>query len=297
MQDQENIPPASPSRPPTSALGQLSPVAYPVKNTFIHYGTPCRTERRMVATPKTVPPDFRPEQQIWQLQQSPMLGQQPMHQQQPQQLPPAFAMPAQTRPAAEVAAPRPTVQADTGAGVAPLRLFDFLPSPSMNPAPQVLQQQTPQATMQGPPMPFNDGSGTAPVPLWQRMDAMTMQQMPVSAPNQAGNFLCPFNGASEGMQAISWPPPWASGEYANTGSCPVAMVNAPVRPPPNPCAGQGLAPCSPAGMTFGGCFPSGATMPVAGSGSIIGPSAYSGAYSAATPMQQQFYQPAPLLQQ
>jgi hypothetical protein len=114
--------------------------SFPVKNTFIHYGTPVRGTTGCGGTPKTVPPDFAPEAEWLDLSLAP------------------FPYGTQPAPSAPLASPMPNTggrpgpdawragadregQSTRGRGVAPLRLFDFLPSPTIQAPPSVLHMQ------------------------------------------------------------------------------------------------------------------------------------------------------------
>lgn len=224
--EQENIAPhtlamqkvRTPVPSPRPGRGQCTAM-YPVRNTFIHYGThtPLRAEKNRLASPKTVPPNFAPEESL-ALETAPV---------------PAW--PPATRAFMSSAVPE---TAPRGAGVAPLRLFDFLPSPKV---PEVMHpticgqiSQVPQMpgvptmqvtqTMASPPTTFGafDGANAQ----WQDMGpARMVQQIP----------QLPFGANIEAFQPIQ--PPWApwgmaagAADYSHPGSLPSSMMQVPAAP-------------------------------------------------------------------
>mmetsp|Transcript_87084 Transcript_87084/g.150254 ORF Transcript_87084/g.150254 Transcript_87084/m.150254 type:complete len:350 (+) Transcript_87084:1-1050(+) len=280
MQNQENRPPVQPQvKEVVIGSPRTSPGAsFPVKNTFIHYGTPLRTSTAGLSTPKTVPPDFAPEALAacapWPFSQPSQSPQGPLS-----PLPNTGGRPGpeNRRPnAVGMQAPAVVGAADAGAtgqrgGVAPLRLFDFLPSPTVQPlqppqqlptlqpaplqAPMLqMQAQPPQPmpTMQHPslqaappPPTYTQGAGAAlpntaaqqslpiQVPLWQRLDSVSnTSQVPTMQPPTGVAAFAPMPfPPAEGLQAIAWPPWQNGGDMSFLGA-----------PPPNPCQGSAPAP-------------------------------------------------------
>lgn len=264
--------------------------AFPVKNTFIHYGTPLRTTSVGLSTPKTVPPDFAPEAAStcdlapWPFAQPSQSPQGPLS-----PLPNTGGRPgleSRRFNAAGAQAPVVSGEADAGAtgqrgAVAPLRLFDFLPSPTVQPLPPPqqlsalqhaplhapilqMQAQPPQALPtiqhpppQAPPPPptYTQGAGAAlpntaaqhsmplQVPLWQRLDsASNASQAPTMQPSTGVATFAPMQfPPSEGLQAVAWPP------WQNGGD--LSFLTA---PPPNPCQGSAPAPMGSAPASMAG---------------------------------------------
>eukprot|EP00442_Polarella_glacialis_P046730 CAMPEP_0115135336 /NCGR_PEP_ID=MMETSP0227-20121206/55664_1 /TAXON_ID=89957 /ORGANISM="Polarella glacialis, Strain CCMP 1383" /LENGTH=356 /DNA_ID=CAMNT_0002542053 /DNA_START=90 /DNA_END=1161 /DNA_ORIENTATION=+ len=287
------------NRPPTVAVSvshkqvrtpapspQRGPVGFPVKNTFIHYGTPImRTPNRAMATPKTVPPNFAPEAEaaaaaglrtpvlgVWSAGRPPVpdwpadLGLQMQQMQQMQQMY-HMPQPMQTMPQHMQTMPQPMQpmqpmlqpmqpmahQAQsaasgraTGAGIAPLRLFDFLPSPKVQP--ESMQHFAP---MMPPPMPLPSmvQMPLQPVPGAEApfMMAAPLPPLPQLGPGTAGSAPCYTAGPAFSAPAASYcsyggapplaPPAWQHFSAGDTSSVP---------PPP-------LLP-----PTVGGCTPEGA---------------------------------------
>lgn len=256
--DQENRPPSAmlgvkevrtpaPS-PPRPGHGQQP--GHPVRNTFIHYGTPLRAGTRALASPKTVPPNFAPEVQegltieaAWTTQQ--------------RQQPTVPEWPPVARPSATyfstverlpLAVEAPNLR---GAGIAPLRLFDFLPSPKVQPVqgtavmPQ-LQGQMPPMPVAGmpamqvaptPQMAFGTAFEGAAPQLWHQ-DVGRMPQ-PMPAPYGAVQEVL----SSQGFQPA---PPWAS-----WGTVDYSFSSVGLPPPPSMPAGSlpmQAAPAPPASM-------------------------------------------------
>lgn len=217
MHNQENLLPEQPlvkqvatpaGSPPRPANGQ--PVAaFPVKNTFIHYGTPVRTTMRTAASPKTVPPNFAPEGVL--RERAAPSAQAP------------FLMPVtglRNSPRTLVTGPveEGTSAKSSAGGVAPLRLFDFLPSPTLTqaPPPELPNLQS-QATVSVPPLVLGNGATTS-LPLWHRLD-ISMSPLLVSVPNSLGPYtpVSPFSSNAEGFQTVSWP--WGGSECNTHGGC------------------------------------------------------------------------------
>jgi hypothetical protein len=277
----ENRPPEPQNPAKEGAAGNASGAgAFPVKNTFIHYGTPVRTSTRALASPQTVPPNFAPEGLIaregglaseWppgglgpgshffgsygggsscggglqQLLQQPVPypfggphsavvggGPPPL----PGLVAPSIwpsASASGSRPAAAAAATAATFAAFTGPGVvggdagptkrgiAPLRLFDFLPpaAPGGNGQPLPVCGAHPGGTITVPAGASLGNAGVSPcaasqVPLWSPMDAALppMPSIPGAAA-VAGPYAAPppFPGtATDGLQAVGWSP-WGGG--------------------------------------------------------------------------------------
>lgn len=208
MQNQENRPPVATSAK-EAPFG--SPRPLPVKNTFIHYGTPIRANTGIHGTPKTVPAHFAPEAELSELFLAPFPGSQPS-------APIASPMPntgGRPGPEAWRAGADREGQPNRGRGVAPLRLFDFLPSPTVQaPPPQVLQMmpqapgQVPTTAFMPPPPPQHavPNSGCVGIqavsqPFWQ---AEPMAQAPCMAPAPT---YAPMQYCAEGLQASSLQPP------------------------------------------------------------------------------------------
>eukprot|EP00933_Yihiella_yeosuensis_P081249 TRINITY_DN94820_c0_g1_i1.p1 TRINITY_DN94820_c0_g1~~TRINITY_DN94820_c0_g1_i1.p1 ORF type:complete len:306 (+),score=70.54 TRINITY_DN94820_c0_g1_i1:114-1031(+) len=250
MTKEVRTPAMSPTRP-TKENG----VAFPVKNTFIHYGSPCaRTPTRVLATPKTVPHNFAPEvaaemrhgslQQTAQMTPVPdwpgklqeQLPPLPIHQDQntqvshacyqvsqsvlqvpqnmplqaPQHLAPQQPSPQPPQHSPSSGAPAARSSSAAASGVAPLRLFDFLPSPK-------IQQPDPVPAAQLQPVP--------PPPFFP-------PQLPSQQPvvPQAQHVQQVQAQSAAGMQQVVWgaqpPQPQAhqmAGHVPYGGSAPYAM--------------------------------------------------------------------------
>lgn len=215
--------PAPSSTPPAEgSTGE----GFPVKNTFIHYGppgTPLRSTKRDMTSPQTVPPDFAPEVALAQLRGLPTPGR-----------------------ASGATVPAPPTFPGTAGTVAPLRLFDFLPSPVAQ-APST----TPAASLA--PTPALPVGGAAPnivcggqAPMWQ----VVAPQVTAPAVGMPGQFMPPPPplATPEGLQqAVQWSP-WGGGP-------------APAVAAPNSCAAvpttmpRVAAPAYPAGgpVQMSGC--------------------------------------------
>jgi len=234
MHNQENRPPAATTQeaPPFG-----SPKPLPVKNTFIHYGTPIRHTTGVRGTPKTVPPDFAPEARLLEPLQIPFPG--AAVESQPSPIPNTGGRPG---PDAWRAGAEQPVQLARGRGVAPLRLFDFLPSPSTAPAQgssASVLQLAPRAAavtnfMAQPAAPSTavgvgcqaQVPGSVPV-FWQHMEPPVQSSMappPTNAPMSYGVDLQSYLQPS-GVQQHSWPAAWNSGVQQTTVQLPAATAH------------------------------------------------------------------------
>jgi len=209
MQNQEN---RAPMGVTSNEAPFGSPRPLPVKNTFIHYGTPIRHGTGISGTPKTVPPNFAPEADLLGISLAPFPG--ATSSLQPAPFPMASPM------ACPMASPMPNTggrpgpdhyrnvaerdgQANRSRAVAPLRLFDFLPSPTVQQAPQPhLVQMMQQAPAQ---MPVNTFMVAPPPPqtvapqLWQQTEpAVHAQSVMAPAPTYA-----PMGYCTEGIQSLN----------------------------------------------------------------------------------------------
>lgn len=231
--DQENMPPSvvcgkatqvrtpAPSPPRPAAAG----AAYPVRNTFIHYGTPLRAGARAVASPKTVPPNFAPEESL-QFESVPQAV---------PEWPPSVAY-QPTMMMMMMMPPAQAVDASRGAGIAPLRLFDFLPSPKVQsvPAGATLHPMAPMPfqmqVAQPPPMPF--GSAFAPSDgaigqpqLWTSASDLSRQRMP---PHYVPEGYQPA-WSNWGHPVVDYPPSMPSVQAPT--ALPASMPAPPLCPP------------------------------------------------------------------
>lgn len=291
MQNQENLTPApaelqrevGAETPRQQGRAVAAPSAanngsYPVRNTFIHYGTPLRSAPRTMASPKTVPPNFAPEQALLFDGVEPMnyYGAPP---------PPLFLCPGggaapalpPTQPPQgsppRVAASRPAGAGGYGAeaptqrgAVAPLRLFDFLPSPSASvqasvpgtyaaaPAPSTctttptwMQNLAPPA-MPGPWNQTYSGQAYSGTPTFQQGVPMGTFQMPPPPPVGYGPELCAFpqqgfqQQVGQTMQFQQWAPQGSTVigacNQAPQGCYMVPQMPAQMQPPPVQAASQ-----------------------------------------------------------
>jgi len=186
---------------------------FPVKNTFIHYGTPVRGTTGSRSTPKTVPHDFAPEAEfdasLWPAPIS--VGSQPRV-----SAPISSPMPnTGGRPGPEAwraAAERDGQQPARGRGVAPLRLFDFLPSPTTVPALQPPLWQPLEQSVAAPTMAISHHT-MAPPPPYAPM------AMPTDGSLQASTLQA---------SSIVQPSPWSSwnggGDLRFSSAAPVATM-------------------------------------------------------------------------
>lgn len=243
--------------PVSRGLG-LTPRAFPVKNTFIHYGTPVSHAQRALASPKTVPPNFAPEQHEEEARAAAI----------PEERLPPFTLsyltqscgrpPTAPGPAAAVGQP---LQGPRGQGIAPLKLFDYLPSPKAQQMAPLVPQMAPLVPQmpgtQAPPgvaqpqvllgaggcggnpncgtCNFCSCCGAMPWPMQHQMPPLPMPQMPPlpppmppMAPSQQGPFVpMPNFGCHQESfaSAMGWTP-WAAGSDYGYGP----PVGAP-RPP------------------------------------------------------------------
>lgn len=208
----------------------------------------------MSSPPKTVPPNFAPEGILADV--APLAARQPS--------PPAYA----ARAATVIPPETPTQR-----GIAPLRLFDFLPSPTMpQPAamtqqvvPQLQSQPAPGVQVLAPTMMTSSGccgssTGAMHVNMWQQQQAsMPQVQAPTTTMGTGSYPAQQFNIDANGMPSVIWPGPWNSGGPASS---------APSRPPPTLPGFNGSYGCSADGgilggnsMAVGGCsFGSGPSM-------------------------------------
>lgn len=237
MQNQENRPPqASSNQAGAETPTAISGAGFPVKNTFIHYGTPLRTTS-VSSPPKTVPPNFAPEGILADV--APLAA--------PQMSPSAFA----ARAATAIPPETPTQR-----GIAPLRLFDFLPSPTMQQpagmpqqvAPQMQSQPAPGVQVLAPTMMTSGGccgssTSAMPVNMWQQQATMPQVQAPGTAMGTGSYPAQQFSMDTNGAQSMLWLGPWNNGGPA---------VNAPSRPPPMLPGFNGSYACPPDGCISGG---------------------------------------------
>eukprot|EP00440_Ansanella_granifera_P065091 gb/GFBE01070581.1/.p1 GENE.gb/GFBE01070581.1/~~gb/GFBE01070581.1/.p1 ORF type:complete len:319 (+),score=51.23 gb/GFBE01070581.1/:1-957(+) len=218
----------SPAPSPPRPVANETNLGFPVKNTFIHYGTPMRTPTRSLATPKTVPPNFKPPEELRAAlppfavprQPQPAVPEWPGHAAAPQtQHVQAHVVQTAQPPAAQqvqgLVAPR--------AGIAPLRLFDFLPSPKVKKDIQmVMPSQLPSSVPPPPQMPpcvqpqaqplhaapAFQAPYPAPVPppLLQLSAGTSFGQMP-EPPTQAPMMAAPSVWSVSGDAPCPPPPP------------------------------------------------------------------------------------------
>lgn len=195
-----------------------SPRPLPVKNTFIHYGTPIRHTTGIVGTPKTVPPNFAPEADLLGFSLAPCPAA-------TSSLQPSPLNPSPIASPVPIASPMPNTggrpgpdhyravadrdaQVTRSRAVAPLRLFDFLPSPTVQQAPrphlvqtmlQAPAQMTSFAAPPSQPPAMQAGAQTALTQLWQQTEpAVHTQPAMPPAPTYA-----PMGYCTEGTQSLS----------------------------------------------------------------------------------------------
>lgn len=243
MQSQENRPPMNQSPPmnqPAKEAPFGSPRPVPVKNTFIHYGTPIRHNTGVRGTPKTVPPDFAPEAELLDASLAPFPGASSGS---------AIAGPVASpmpntggRPGPEAfraGADRDGLPA-RGRGVAPLRLFDFLPSPTVQAPPSQVLQMMPQVPAMIPPSAAPSSSimgvqaaPTLAQPSWSvehLVQAPTMTPAPTYTPmiyNTDGGLQ------TTSLQPATWPSwnaPTSTVQLAGATAHCLGPVNNPVIP-------------------------------------------------------------------
>lgn len=257
MLNQENRPPevvvvAKEVKGPWPSPPRPTATSYPVRNTFIHYGTPLRgTTSRTLASPRTVPPNFAPEDG-GVLEFAPHLPEWPPA---PGHSP---VVAVATTPcsmltsewtavdrqlAPPLGVPGSSCQAQLqprGAGIAPLRLFDFLPSPKVPVQHSGPPQEPPQAL---PPMPFGGGC-QVPCATWgcpQPQLAPMWHHMPPPQPPMQYQQAPPEAYPAAAAWGQPWPPAcdynYCGGASTAAPMCPPSMpmtVAPPVPTPPAP---------------------------------------------------------------
>jgi len=295
--------------------------AFPVRNTFIHYGTPLRrTSAGGRASPQTVPPDFAPEADIpWanDLQAMPPFGFQsggiplllgsPMpntggrpqpgaggggggaHNPAERALLASGGPPSPSAGSAAAPAARAGIapqggggEGDGGApptrgvGIAPLRLFDFLPSPT-----PTLQVPPPPAppTLPQTAMPHQPTAGAGmQQPLWQRLDGTLPMPVAASSGAMGGAYAAappppPFCGLPPegGLQAPTWSPWGAGGPCVPTVAPGVMAGNSMTTVGMGGCAPHAAAAVHGVGCGIGYSAPMVAPVPVAAPSSMVVP--------------------------